>query len=308
MSIRDSKLVQTPIVKKTLLLLYGCFWHVLQHAIKDDKKYISFTYWMKFKKKMEWDNPQTFNEKLNWLKVYYRRDDMTLMADKIEAKKIVAEKIGPEYVVPLLGVWDKAEDIDFDILPNQFVLKCNHNSGGGMFICKDKSSADLMAVRKGLNRGLKENHYYSCREWPYKNIKHLILAEQLLVNNSGEEINDYKWWCFNGEPKIMYRTLKSKKKSDVFENFYDMEYRPVMINHGFPRHIPEFEKPAEFEEMKQLAKTLSEGFPFVRIDFFDVNGHIYFGEYTFYDWGGLSPFKDEWDEKLGSLIFLPKRN
>lgn len=141
-----------------------------------------------------------------------------------------------------------------------------------------------------------------------KNISHKILAEQLLVNRSGDEINDYKWWCFNGEPKYVYRTLKSKKKSDVFENFYDMDFNPVNINHGFPRRIPEFEKPAEFEEMKQLARELAQGFLFIRIDFFDVNGQVYFGEYTFYDWAGMKPFQGDWDEKLGDLLDLPVRN
>lgn len=177
-----------------------------------------------------------------------------------------------------------------------------------MFICKDKISVDFELVKKSLREGLKEEFYLSSREWPYKGIRHRILAEKLLINKSGEEINDYKWWCFNGEPKYVYRTLKSKRKSDVFENFYDMDFQPVMINHGFPRHIPEFEKPEEFEEMKQLAKELAKGFPFVRIDFFDVNGQVFFGEFTFYDWAGLRPFQEGWDEKLGNLLALPNQN
>lgn len=307
MSIRDSKFIQHPIVKKPLLLLYGYFWYVLQHTIKNDKLYLSIIYWLRFRKAIRWNNPQTFNEKLNWLKVHYHRDILTQMADKYEAKKIVAKKIGPQYVVPLYGVWDQAEEIDFVKLPNQFVLKCNHNSGGGMCICKDKSELDYNSVRERLERGLKKDFYLLSREWPYKNIHHRILAEQLLVDNSGAEINDYKWWCFNGEPMYMYRTIKSKNRHDVFENFYDMDFNPVMIDHGYPRRVPEFEKPAEFEEMKQLAKQLSDGLPFVRMDFFDVNGKVYFGEFTFYDWGGMNPFKGDWDAKLGSLLTLPTK-
>lgn len=173
-----------------------------------------------------------------------------------------------------------------------------------MFICKDGNFAEIESVRKGLTKGLSDNYYLRSREWPYKNIPCRILAEQLLTNTDGGEINDYKWWCFNGQPKYMYRTLKSKKRTDVFENFYDMDYNPVMVNHGFPRHTPEFEKPAEFEEMKRLASILSQGFPFLRIDFFDVDGHVYFSEFTFYDWAGMRPFKGDWDYEIGKLIDL----
>lgn len=264
-----------------------------------DKYYIEKMFELKFGYKPDLDSPQTFNEKLNWLKLNNRNPLYTMLADKYSVKEYVAQTIGEKYVVPCYGKWECFEDIDFDTLPNQFVLKLNHDSSGA-FICNNKNTIDKKELKKVLSRNIKRNYYWWLREWPYKNIKPCILSEKLLVDGTGAVLRDYKFWCFNGEPKYMYCTVKGVK---TYENFYDMNFSPVDINHGFPRHIPEFDKPANFELMKDLAAKLSKGIPFVRVDFFDVEGHVYFGEYTFYDWGGMRPFVSiNVDKELGSYI------
>lgn len=245
------------------------------------------------------DNPRTFNEKLAWLKLYHKNPVLTKMADKYEVKQLVAEMIGEQYVVPCYGVWNSFDEIDFDKLPNQFVLKATHDSGG-VTICRDKATFDIEGARIKLEKQLQRNFFWAGREWPYKNIPHRIIADQLLDDHSGRELRDYKFWCFNGEPKYMYITNKGKV---IEENFYDMDYNVVDINHGFPRTVPEYQKPEGFETMKELAKKLSVGMPFVRVDFFQVDGKIYFGEFTFFDWGGDRAFKTfEQDLELGALI------
>ncbi len=224
-----------------------------------------------------------------------------MLADKYEVKKYVANLIGREYVVENYIVADKWDDIDFKTLPSQFVIKCTHDSGGAI-VCRDKNTFNFGEARKKVEGNLGENWFYSGREWPYKNIKPRIIVDKYLDDHTGKELRDYKFWCFGGKPTFMYCTIKGE---GIFENFYDMDFKPVGIDHGFPRHQPEFERPANFELMQKLATKLSEGIPFVRVDFFDVEGQVYFGEFTFYDWGGLRPFRGDWDKKLGDLIVLP---
>lgn len=244
-------------------------------------------------------HPKTFNEKLNYLKNHYRNPIFTQMVDKYEVKDLVKNMIGGEFIVPCYGVWDKFEDIDFEKLPSTFVLKTTNDSSGTI-VCRDKSKLDLDYCRLRLNRSLNLNYYYSFREWPYKNVKPKILADQLLDDHTGDVLRDYKFWCFDGKPTYMYLTVKN---DDIYENFYDMDFNVVDINHRFKRAIPEFEKPECFELMKELASKLSKGIPFVRVDFFQVNGKVYFGEFTFYDWGGMRRFKTkEQDIELGKLL------
>lgn len=266
-----------------------------------DEKYLKKIYKINFGKKLDLENPQTFSEKLNWLKLNNRKSEYTTMADKFLVKEYVASKIGQEYVVPCFGNWLSYEDIDFDVLPNQFAIKMTHNSSGA-FLCKDKAQLDRAKLKKYIDTYFHQNYYWHLREWPYKDIKPRIIAEELLNDNTGEVLRDYKFWCFNGRPIYMYCTVKG---TAVYENFYDMDFTPVDINHGFPRHIPEFEKPSQFEKMKGLATQLSSNIPFVRVDFYEVNGKVYFGEFTFYDWGGMKPFNTEdQDVALGKLIEL----
>lgn len=279
-------------------------WSLIQVSrLYNDESYIRKMYKIRFKEDLNLENPQSFNEKLNWLKLYYHNPILTKLADKYAVKQIVRDLIGEEYVVPNYGVWDSFDQIDFSTLPDQFVLKGTHDSGGA-FICRDKSTFDYKGVRNRLNKNLKRDFFYAGREWPYKFIPHRIIADKYLDDNTGNELRDYKFWCFNGVPTYMYCTIKG---DNVYENFYDMDFNIAPINHGFPRHQPEFDKPECFDEMKYLAAKLSNNLPFVRVDFFQVQGKVYFGEFTFFDWGGHRPFvTKEMDLELGKLIELPK--
>ena len=287
--------------------VHHLYWNGLSRTYKfwPDALWLKMIYRSKFHRRLNLSAPKSFNEKLNWLKVNDRNPLYTQLADKYSVKEYVRSKIGDEHVVPCYGVWSHFDDIDFSQLPDQFVLKCTHDSGG-MCLCRDKSSFDKTAAKAKLEQTLRNNFYWWTREWPYKNVKPRILADKLLDDHTGKTLRDYKFWCFNGEPKYMYCTVKS---DDIYENFYDMDFLPVAINHGFRRSEPEFEKPEALELMKSLAQTLSQGIPFVRIDFFWVEGRVYFGEFTFYDWAGLRPFAHyQQDLELGGLILLPQRS
>ena len=270
--------------------------------LRKDEPYLKKLFFRRVGYKLDLDNPTTFNEKLSWLKLYDRSPKYTMLADKFDVKKYVADQVGRDYVVENYVVADKWDDIDFESLPSQFVIKCTHDSGGAI-VCRDKKTFNFGEARKKVEGNLGQNWFYSGREWPYQNIKPRIIVDKYLDDHTGNELRDYKFWCFGGKPTYMYCTIKG---DGVFENFYDMDFNVVEIDHGFPRHKPEFQKPDNFELMKNLATKLSEGIPFVRVDFFDVDGHVYFGEFTFYDWGGLRPFGGDWDRKLGDLIELPK--
>lgn len=284
--------------KEGLLVAMGHFCHGVS-----DKRYLKWVYRIVFGKKLNIDNPQTFNEKLCWLKVYYQKPLFTQLADKYRVKQIVAEKIGEEYVVPCYGKWKHVDEIDFNQLPNRAFLKSIHDSGGGILVDQTKG-VNWKALHRRFNHRTMEgrNNYWHLREWPYKNIEPCIIAEEYLDEGTGHELHDYKFWCFNGKPTYMYVTNKGKV---IKENFYDMDFNPVAIDHGFERTVPEYEKPENFNKMKELAAILSKDIPFVRIDFFNVNGHLYFGEFTFYDWGGMRPFRNGWDEILGEKLVLP---
>ncbi len=281
-----------------------CIYFLVQNSqlIKNDVLYLKIIFRLCVGYKLNLKSPKTFNEKLNWLKLYYRKPEFAIMADKYRVKKYVAERIGEEFVVPNYGVWNSFDEIDFSVLPNQFVLKTTNDSLGTI-LCRDKSNFDYEKAKKHIETGLRRNYYYIWREFGYRDVPRRVIADKYLDDGNGAQLLDYKFWCFNGVPKYMYCTIKG---DGVFENFYDMEFNPIDINHGFPRHQPEFEKPKRFELMKELASKLSNGLPFVRVDFFYVNNHVYFGEFTFYDWAGIKPFNDiEWDKKLGDDIVLP---
>lgn len=270
----------------------------------NDEKYLKFIYKLKFKKKLNLEKPITFNEKLQWLKLNDRNDLYTDMVDKIKVKQIVSKKIGKEYIIPTIKTWKNPDEINFAELPSQFVLKCNHNSGG-LVICKNKEQLDIEKCKKTLHNCLKRNYYYSGREWPYKNVKPLILAEEYIKDESLEDLKDYKFLCFNGKPKIVYLTVKN---NNIWENFYDIDFNVLNIQHGKPRYHKEFTKPKNFDKMIEIAAKLSEGIPFIRIDLHNIDGKILFGEFTFYDWSGLEPFQNEkWDHELGNWIDLTKK-
>ncbi len=272
-----------------------------------DKKYIKIKYKLEMNKKLNLQNPQMFNEKLQWLKLYDRNPAYTKMVDKYEAKKYVADIIGREYIIPTLGVWEKFEDIDFSKLPNQFVLKCTHDSGG-LVICRDKSKLNMKEARRKINKSLKRNYYLIHREWPYKKVRPRIIAEKYMAIYKQKELIDYKFFCFNGEPKFLYVSEGLSNHENARISFVNMNYEKTEFYRKDYRPFDKLpDKPTNFDKMKELSKKLSKNIPFIRVDFYEVNGQIYFGELTFFPCSGFIPFEpEEWDRKLGDMLKLPK--
>lgn len=272
-----------------------------------DSLYLRMRYFMHTKKLLNLRNPKRFNEKLQWLKLYNRKPEYTVMVDKFLAREYIKNTIGEEYLIPLVGAWDCVEEIDFDSLPDKFVIKCNHNSGEGMYICRDKSKMDVEKVKAGLKRGLEQNYYLCDREWPYKNVPRKIIAEKLLEDGSGKDINDYKVFNFDGEPYIIQ--VDFDRFSGHKKNLYTTDWKLCDFSFNYPAH-PEIEipKPETLDEMLSLSRKLSAGMPYLRTDFYSVNGKLYFGELTFFPASGYGKFEpDEMDFVLGDKIMLPKK-
>lgn len=274
-----------------------------------DEKYLKKCFRIYMQRDLDLENPKTFNEKLQWLKLYNRNPEYTVMVDKVKAKEWVAEKVGKEYIIPTLGVWDDPDEIDFKVLPDKFVLKCNHNSGTGMCICKDKSKLDIDKVKKELKKGLNEDYYLKFREWPYKNVPRKILAEAYLNDNDKEELNDYKLMCFNGKLKMTFVCTDRFSDDGLKVTFYDREWRKMPFERHYHASKVEIEKPHTYDKMIQLAERLSNGIPFVRVDFYEVKGKVYFGEMTFFPGSGFEEFTPEnWDYDLGDMLLLPEES
>ena len=259
-------------------------------------------------KRLNLKNPQTFNEKLQWLKLYGRRPIDTILSDKYAVKEYIAKTIGEKYVIPLLGVWDRFEDIDFDKLPEQFVLKCTHDSGG-ILVCKNRNDVDFDKVKETFNRSLKTDYYVFSREKAYKNIPRRIIAEEYREDSKTGELRDYKFFCFDGEPKALFIASDRQVEGEETKfDFFDMEFNHLPFTNGHPNAKILPEKPLCFKEMKELAAKLSKGIPHVRVDFYEVDGKVYFGEMTYSHWGGMTPFNpEEWDYTFGSWIVLPEK-
>jgi len=273
--------------------------------ILPDKLFLQMYYLVMMKEDLDLRNPKTFNQKLQWLKLYNRKDIYTTMVDKYAVKKYVAELIGEEYIIPTLGVWDHFDDIDFSSLPDQFVLKCTHDSGG-LVIVRDKQTFDKKAAKKKIENSLKNNYHYSTREWPYKNVPPRIIAEQYMEDESGG-LTDYKFFCFNGVADNVMIVADRSIKEPKFYHF-SKDWRLLRYNR-LCRKLPDgftIPKPSEMDQMFELAEKMSIDIPHVRIDFYLVNGQIYFGEYTFFNESGFETgFDDYSDNHLGSLIKLP---
>lgn len=270
-----------------------------------DEKYLKAQYKSAFGKVLDLDTPTTYTEKLQWLKLHDHRPEYTTMVDKYEVKNYVSQKIGKEYVVPLLGVWECVEDIDFESLPQQFVLKATHDSGG-LIICKNKNELNKADVKRTFDKLLKRNYYDGTREWPYKNVKPRIIAEAYMEDKTQGELRDYKFFTFGGEPKVLYITKGRGDDESTTADFFDMEFKHLLftIDHDMAPVPPE--KPENFELMKELAAKLSEGTPQLRVDFYEVDGKVYFGEMTFFHCSGLTPFHPEtWDRIFGDWVTLP---
>lgn len=265
-----------------------------------------------FKIRMGYDlnlsEPRTYSEKLQWLKLYYHNPLYTTLVDKYEVKDYVARVIGSDYIINTLGLWDKFDSIDFDTLPKQFVLKCTHDSGG-LVICKDKSNLDIAKARKVINESLHHNFYYAGFEWPYKNVKPRIIAEEYMEDSKTKELRDYKFFCFDGEVKFLFiATERQKEGEDVKFDFFDADFNHLPFRQGHENALVLPEKPSRFEDMKKIAADLSKGMPHVRVDLYEVDGRVYFGEFTFFHHGGWTPFDpEEWDMTFGKEIHLPEK-
>ena len=270
--------------------------------VEKDKKYLGLLFRFLMKKECNFDNHKSYSEKIQYLKLYDRNTIYTNMVDKYESKKIVEKKIGKKHLIETLGVWDKFDDIDFNQLPDQFVLKCTHDSGG-VIICKDKNKLNVKSIKKKINHCLRRNYFLNHREWPYLNIKPRIIAEKYMVDESGYELKDYKFFCFNGKVKALF--IATDRGIDTKFDFFDEKFNHLPFKNGHANASKKIVKPENFKEMIEIAEKLSKNIPHVRIDLYNVNGQIYFGEYTFYHWSGMMPFEpEEWDYKFGKWIDL----
>ncbi len=271
-----------------------------------DEQYLKLMFRARMGKKLNLKEPRTFNEKLQWLKLHDRKNQYTSMVDKFEEKKYVSEKVGEEYAVPTLGIWDNFDEIDFKSLPNEFVLKCTHDSGG-LVICRDKSKIDLNQVKQKIDKSLKNDYYKWAREWPYKNVKPRIIAEPLLkddvIDGEQECLTDYKFFCFDGVPRILY--ISKDKAKNPTTDFFDMDYNHLPIRMRDPNSSILPSKPLHFDEMKKIASILSKGFPHLRVDFYSANNSLYVGELTFYHCSGFAQiYPESWEIKMGDWIEL----
>lgn len=276
-----------------------------------DSIYLRLMYRKAFGKRLNLSNPQTFNEKLQWLKLHDRKPIYTTMVDKYLAKQYVADVIGPQYVIPTLGVWERAEDIDFDKLPDQFVLKCTHDSGS-VIICKDKKSLNIDETIKKLNAALRTNFYWSGREWPYKNVKPRIIAEEYLEDKTTpvNGLIDYKFYCFNGKPQFLYcgfANIIDGQKHDLL-SFYDLDWQPAPFYRTDYDPLPFLVgKPENLNEMIRISEMLSKDIPFLRVDLYNINGQAFFSELTFAPGSGYGAFSPpEWENRIGEMITLSK--
>lgn len=272
-----------------------------------DEIFLKLLYRFKMGRKLDLVHPKRFTEKLQWLKLNDRNPLYTELVDKEKVKHHIAHKIGEDYIIPTLGSWNKFEDIDFNKLPNQFVLKTTNGGGGsGVVICRDKIQLDFVKAKRILNRSLKQNLYKKLREWPYKYVNHRIIAEKYMQDDSGE-LRDYKFFCFNGEPKLLL--VASNRFTDHNFNYFDMDFNVLPITSAVGKRSKDvLMKPKCFENMKEIAKRLSNGIPHVRVDLYSCNNQVFFGEMTFFDSSGYDNFSsDQWDLNIGNWIKLPAK-
>ena len=271
-----------------------------------DEEYICKMYKFRTGKDLKLENPVSFSEKMYWLKLNDKNPFFTSLCDKIEVKKIIAKELGPQYTIPTIGVWDSANDIDFDNLPNQFVLKCNHDSGS-VVVCRDKSKLNIEKTRKIINKSLHTNYFLKTREWPYKNIQPKVFAEQYMESNNSTLMVDYKFFCFNGEPKFLYISRGFENHNLTRLSFFDLEGNRLPFRRSDYQPLEEFDLPDNFDEMKKIALKLAKlsQSKHVRIDLYSVNNQIYFSEFTFFTGGGYIPFEPaSADEEIGKMLKL----
>lgn len=289
---------------RQLLLKYSLFYKIYLKIISlfPDELFLKSIYWLYFGRKLNLVNPQSFNEKIQWLKLHDRKPHYKVLVDKYEVKEYISNIIGKQYIIPTINVWDNADDINFDILPDKFVLKCTHDSGG-VIICKNKSNLNIPHIKAQLNKRLKKNYYNGLREWPYKDVKPRIIAEKFLSDSDNSDIKDYKFFCFNGIVKFF--KVDFNRFVDHHANYYTP--KGELLPFGEASFPPSSEHkiilPTNLDKMIHLAERLSAGHNFLRVDFYDVAGQIYFGELTFFPASGLGKFTDDiWDIQLGEML------
>jgi len=272
-----------------------------------DKLYLKILYRLEMGHTLNLDNPRYYTEKLQWLKLYDRKTAYTQIVDKYEVKRIVQDKIGSEYIIPTIGVWNNYKDITWDNLPDQFVLKTTFGGGSdGVFICKHKDFREIERIKKDISKSMKTNPYRRLREWPYKNVPKRIIAEAFLDDESGD-LKDYKFYCFNGVPKVLL--IASNRYTSHNFDYFDMDFNRLPITSAMGPNNPSITRmPDSFEKMKSIASQLSANYSHIRIDLYNCNGHIYFGEMTLYDSSGFDNLNsDEWDLRFGNWITLPSK-
>lgn len=292
--------------KKALIVLLEHFFTWLP-----DKAYLKLLFRLRMGRRLNLDSPQTFSEKLQWLKLNDRNPEYIKMVDKFEVKDYVAKVLGNDFIIPTLGVWDKPEDIEWDALPVKFVLKTTHGGGSsGVIICKDKASFNRSNAIKRLKNSLRQDIYRTLKEWPYKSVKKRIIAEKYIEPNSAtKDLPDYKFFCFNGQPKLcqVISGRETKKSIDFFD--FKWEHQPFHEPKNYPFAEIEPSKPDALEKMWHAATKLAKDKPFSRIDFYEVGGSVYFGEITFFPTSGMGGFSpDDYDTLLGRMLTLPFEN
>lgn len=282
-------------------------YELFKRRIVRPERYICKLFYQRMGYPLNLMDPKTFSEKLQWLKLYWHDPRLTELVDKQTVKEFVKEKVGSQYVIPTIGVWDSVDDIDWDSLPDQFVLKCTHDSGG-IVICEDKLLFDRQSAIRTLKKSLRRNYYYMGYEWPYKNVVPRIIAEPYLKDAATGELRDYKFFCFDGKVKALFvATDRNKPGKEVKFDFFDSEYNHLPIKQGHENAPIPPQLPSHFEEMKQVASSLSDGFPQVRVDLYEKDGGVLFGELTFFHHGGWTRFDPmAWDYVFGEWISLPQ--
>ena len=292
-------------LNKVFLRLLNLFFFWLPDSI-----FLRIKFYLKMGYPLNLDNPKTYSEKLQWLKLYNRRPEYTTLVDKYAVKEFVAKTIGPEFVIPTLGVWNRPEDIEWEKLPTQFVLKTTHGGGGGgVIICTNKNTINRSEVIIKLNESLNQDLYKYCREYPYKNVPRRIIAEEYVQPDSViKDLPDYKFFCFNGEVKAMFiGTDRNKEGEDVKFDFFDADFNHLPFSQGHNNAVNMPQRPKSFEKMKSIASQLSKGIPHVRVDLYEIEGKILFGELTFYHFSGMMPFNPtKWDAIFGDMLSLPE--
>lgn len=300
------KILFYPFIKPLVVLTV--IWKFLS-PILPAKLYLLVLYRLRFGYWMDLDNPSTFNEKLQWLKLYDRQSVYIKLVDKYEGKSLIGEVIGSEHIIPTLGVWDNVDDIDFETLPNQFVLKCTHDSGG-LVICKDKDNLDKSKAKRKLKKCLANNYYNEGKEWPYKHVKKKIIAEKYLkdTSNKDNDLRDYKFFCFNGT--VEFFKIDFGRFVEHHANYYDRKGNLLPFGEvSCPPKEIDMPMPLNLDKMISMAERIAHNYPFMRVDFYDVEGNIFWGECTLYPASGFGAFTPSvWDGEIGKLVKLPLNN